>query len=63
MGNHNCIRQVRRTQTSGQDAAKAVPNPAPIKLLCESRMGKRSPNGANPVVTLLGFDLLNELYN
>lgn len=63
MCDHNCVHRVGGTQSTRYSTAKTVSNDQKcISWGCESYMVQNSPNGTDPLVTFLRFNLLNELY-
>jgi hypothetical protein len=64
MCDHNCVHKVGRTQTTCDTTAKTVSNQKQIS--CQWVVNRTwlefSPNGTDPLITFLRFNLLDELY-
>ena len=61
MCDHNCVHKVGRTQTTRNSTAKTVSNQNALAGLWRVH-GQNSPNGTDPLIAFLRFNLLNELY-
>jgi len=65
MCDHKCVHKVGRTQTTRDSTAKTVSNQKRIRwvvIVVNRKLHENSPNGTDPLITFLRFNLLDKLY-